>query len=309
MSNRRAFIKTGVVAGLGLTGLASAKSYPARPEPKPKKAFRILHMTDMHMRPEHEAPRRYARIIKEALDHSGEIDLVLNGGDAIYAADYKHIKRERVLEQWKLWDDVVMPPLKGIEMLSALGNHDMWWATPKTDPMHGKDYVLKRLGQKSRYMSIERGGWLIITLDCNNSGLLDDKQLKWLHAEMKRVPNKPMLIMSHQPILQVESVFSKGIGKRQHQIIDPFIDGATAARPVHFLSGHIHILDSLTFKNVSFHCNGALSGAWWEEDIYAKDCSYKGTPMGYGIIDIFPDGQFSNQYHDVTDCKDAKFFK
>ncbi|BDS07077.1 hypothetical protein NT6N_21170 [Oceaniferula spumae] len=309
MSDRRTFLKTGLAASLGLSGASYAKNYPTTPAPKSNKAFRILHMTDMHIRPEHDAPRRYTRIMKEALKSAGKIDLVLNGGDSIYAADYNHIKKGRVLEQWKIWDDTIMPPLKGIEILHALGNHDMWWATAKTDPMYGKDYVLQRLGQKERYTSIERGGWLIITLDCNNAGLLDDEQLNWLHAEMKRLPDTPMLVMSHQPILLVSDVIKSGLNKRQKQIINPFVDGKTHARPVHFISGHVHILDTLAYNNVSFHCNGAFSGAWWEENIYAKDCSYQGTPMGYSIIDIYPDGQFVNQYHDITDCKDGKIIK
>lgn len=309
MTQRRDFLKTALAGGLatiGFTGTAAAKAYPKTPESKPSGAFRILHLTDIHIRPEYEAPRRFTRIVNNLMKSAGKIDLILNGGDVIYAADYNHITRERVLEQWEIFDQTIKPVLGDIEMLSALGNHDMWWAGPKGDAMLGKDYVLKRLGQKSRYASIERGGWLIVTLDANHGAHLDQEQLEWLHAEQKNNPDKPMLVMSHQPLLEVESVFKKGVSPRQQEIISPFLDHSVQARPVHFLSGHIHILDTLGFKNLNFHCNGALSGSWWEPHIDAKDCSVMGTPMGYGIIDLYPDGQFRNVYHDVTDCQDGK---
>lgn len=309
MHTRRKFLTGSLATGFGTlaaTTTSATAKFPTKPAPKPKDSFRILHITDAHIRPEYEAPRRFTRIIKEALKSAGKIDLVLNGGDVIYAADYKHIKKDRVLEQWDIFDKTIKAPLKEIEMLSALGNHDMWWATKKDDSMYGKDYVLKRLGQKSRYMSIERGGWIIITLDCNNRGLLDKEQLSWLHAEQKKHADKPMLIMSHQPLLLAEDTFNGGVSKRTQEIVKPFLNHSSQASPVHFLSGHIHILDTLAFKNLHFHCNGAISGAWWEPHLTEKNCSVKGTPMGYGIIDIYPDGRFNNIYHDATDCKDGK---
>lgn len=311
-TSRRNFLTGSLATGIGAltASLTTAEAkYPTKPSAKPKDSFRLLHVTDAHMRPEHEAPRRCDRIIGEALAGGGEMDLVLQGGDVIYAADYGHITRERVLEQWDVYDKTLGTSLKGIEALHTLGNHDMWWAAAKSDKMFGKDYVLERVGQKSRYMSIERGGWLIITLDANNRGIFDQEQLEWLHNEMMEHADKPLLIMSHQPILRAESVFGRGVNKRQQEIVAPFIDPSLEARPVHFLSGHEHVLDTLSFKNVHFHCNGALSGSWWEPHVKDKNCSVEGTPMGYGIIDIYSDGRFENVYHDVTDTKDGKIFK
>jgi len=41
----------------------------------------------------------------------------------------------------------------------------------------------------------------------------------------------------------------------------PLLD---TSRRVNFISGHIHELDSLVFRNLGFYCNGAKSGFWWE---------------------------------------------
>ncbi|MFC4993747.1 metallophosphoesterase family protein [Rubritalea tangerina] len=310
MTSRRHFITGSLASGIGAMAASitpASAQFQKTPSSKPKESFRILHLTDVHMRPEYEAPERFVKIMRHAIKSSGKIDFILNGGDVIYAADYSNISRERMLKQWELFDNNIKPLFERYGALSSLGNHDMWWAGKKDDPMRGKDYVLERLGQKSRYMNVEKGGWVIFTLDCNNRGYLDTEQLEWLHAEYKKHEGKPMLIMSHQPLLEVAHVFGKGTSARQQEIIRPFIDSKAA--PVHFLSGHTHILDALAFKNLNFHCNGALSGAWWEPHINDKNCSVDGTPMGYGIIDLYPDGHLENQYIDVTDCADGKILK
>ena len=313
MSQRRDFLKSilaGGLAGAALTGNGKARNFNHPTPKKPKGATRILHLTDMHLRPEYQCPERSVKLVKAAIAEAGHIDLVFNGGDTIYAADYKNITRDRVLEQWKIWDDHVAPLLKPYPVIHALGNHDMWWAVAKDDEMYGKPYVLQRLKQKQPYFAIDSGAWRLLVLDCNNSGLLDPKQEKWLMKEAKDHPQKPLLIMSHQPILMAEWLLGRGMNKREHQLIDPFISTDIEARPVHFVSGHYHLLDHLQFKNVEFHCNGALSGFWWETNAKAsKDCSYEGTPMGYSIIDLYADGTLINNYRNCTDVKDHQVIK
>jgi hypothetical protein len=43
------------------------------------------------------------------------------------------------------------------------------------------------------------------------------------------------------------------------------------------------------YNGVTFICNGAVSGAWWEG-------SRRQTAPGYGIIDLYADGTFDEQY-------------
>ncbi|MHC2067664.1 metallophosphoesterase family protein [Bremerella sp. T1] len=315
-TTRRHFLGTSLGLTLGAAATtAEARPFAATPLEKPHEALRILHLTDIHIRPEVVAPQRCERLLAAAIAQSGEIDLVLNGGDSIYAADYGDISRERVLEQWKLWDEVVAKPLSPWRMLSALGNHDMWWAAPdKQDPMYGKDYVLKRLHQESRYLSIVEGGWLIVVLDCNNSGLLDEKQLAWLHVQANQHSELPMLIMSHQPICMAQQWIGSGMSQRQHQIVDPLVDKRLSARPVYFLSGHEHVIDTLSYANVSFLCNGAFSGAWWQYELvkpghYEGNNSVSGTPMGFATIDLNRDGTLINSYVDMTDSQDGKLLE
>ncbi|WP_459557836.1 metallophosphoesterase family protein [Lacunimicrobium album] len=279
---------------------------------KPSGALRILHLTDIHIRPEEQAAQRCERLLTEAIRQAGDFELVLNGGDSVYAVDYDNITRERVLEQWELWDRCVVKPLGGKRMLSALGNHDMWWAAPsKTHDMYGKQYALDRLGQNNRYLSTVESGWLILVLDGNNSGLLDEEQLTWFHQQLREHAELPVLVMSHQPILFAQHLFQTGMSKRKHQIIDPVVNWKLQARPVYFISGHEHMLDQVSYANVTFLCNGAFSGAWWEyslqkKDMYEGNNSVAGTPMGYAIIDLNSDGTLNNQYIETTDCRDGQ---
>ncbi|GAA5497146.1 3',5'-cyclic adenosine monophosphate phosphodiesterase CpdA [Rubritalea halochordaticola] len=310
MNNRRNFLKSILAGGAASSGLATAAFGRNFDQPVPKKpegATRILHITDLHIRPEHKAPERCKRLLQSALKQAGHVDMVFNGGDSIYAADYKNIKRERVLEQWKVWDDYVAAPLKGHKMVSALGNHDMWWATEKTEKMYGKPYVLQRLKQKDRYLGFDLGKWRVLVLDCNNGGLLDKEQESWYFKEIKEHKDKPLVILSHQPIMMGGSLLGNGMSGRQKELVNPLVEAKVEARPVHFVSGHIHVRDELAYKNVHFHCNGSVSGYWWEYmDSPGKDNSYEGTPMGYTIIDLYDDGSYHSHYHNATDAKDGK---
>lgn len=102
---RRELLKT-----IGLAVSASTFSgtptivYAAEQKNKRKRVLRIAHITDVHIRPELDAPKRFRKCMQEIKDHT--IDFFLNGGDTIYAADYDNISRERVNEQWAIWKEL-----------------------------------------------------------------------------------------------------------------------------------------------------------------------------------------------------------
>lgn len=256
--------------------------------------LRILHITDVHIRPEEQAPERCKALLRLMLEEVGQVDFVLNTGDSIYAADYDDISRERMLLQWDLWDSIVMKGLGGLEVLSCLGNHDSWWAADtEDDPMRGKGYAVKRLGIPGRYYAIERGPWKVLALDSNNQGFFDPEQRQWLDAQFEGMPDEqPVLIMSHQPVLNNRALWD-GMASWQREIIDPLHE---TPRQVTFISGHTHELDSISFHNLSFYNNGAFSGHWWEPGP-ENDGSRNGTPIGFAILELYPDGRAECTYH------------
>ena len=296
---RRNTLKTlGLVAGaMVISPLASASTTKDYLKSK-NRVLRIAHITDVHIRPEHDAINRFKKCLEDIKKHN--IDFFLNGGDTIYAADYSHIKRERTREQWNIWK-TLRNEFSEYEVFSCLGNHDMWWAAPdKTDPMYGKDYVVKQLEMPSLFYSFNKKGWHFIILDSLNDKTiaLGKTQLEWLEKELEKLPaDTPVLIMSHCPILAVSSILKGGNHKDSKEITKLFYKHKD--KKINCISGHVHLLDSAVYNNVNYFCNGALSGAWWEEgdEHSVQKYWYQETPPGYAIIDLFEDGTLLNTYY------------
>ena len=89
-------------ATIALSGAASAAV--ENQQYKRKRVLRIAHITDVHIRTEYDAPDRFRKCMEEIKKH--KIDFFLNGGDTIYAADYNNVTRERVNEQWTIWQQL-----------------------------------------------------------------------------------------------------------------------------------------------------------------------------------------------------------
>ena len=266
-----------------------------------KKVLRIAHITDIHIRPDLNASNRFKICLEDIKKH--EIDFFLNGGDTIFAADYSDIKRDRVTQQWDIWKEL-RNGFSEYEMYACLGNHDMWWAAPsKSDPMYGKDYVVKQLSIPKRYYSFDKIGWHFIVLDSNNenAGSLDQEQRVWLENDLNLLPSgTPILIMSHYPILGVSTIPYGGNHTDSKYITKLFYKHPE--KQINCISGHMHLLDSAIYNNVNYFCNGSLSGFWWGEG--DKESAgrgwYQETPPGYAIIDLFEDGTLQNTYYPHT---------
>jgi 3',5'-cyclic-AMP phosphodiesterase len=239
---------------IALSGKISASSRKEKP------VLRIAHITDVHIRPDTGIPERFIKCLEEI--KKKKVDFFLNGGDSIHAADYKDITRERVLEQWKCWDDC-MQTLRGYEVYSCVGNHDNWWEVSKDDKMYGPDYAAKRAGMPKRYYSFTKPNWHFIILDGNNEGIsLDNEQMEWLKKELDVVPTgNHVLIMSHFPILTVTNTWEGGQHKDHKELKQLFYKHKNKVRVC--LSGHQHLLDRAWYNDVHYFCNGAMSGFWW----------------------------------------------
>ncbi len=293
MKRRELITKTGL-ASAGAMLIPGVLDAAPKPGKKSKKSLRIAHITDVHIRPEHNAPTRFRKCLQDIIGH--RVDFFLNGGDTIYAADYSHIKRERVDEQWTIWQEL-RKEITQYEIHSCLGNHDMWWAAPaKNDPMYGKDYAVKQLEIPGRYYSFNKKGWHFVILDSNNknAGSLDEEQRKWLQSDLAELhPGSNVLFMSHYPILGVNG----GTHSDRDYMTDLFYQHKD--KKITCVSGHIHLLDYVVYNNVQYFCNGAMSGFWWEDgdEESAEKYWVKETPPGYAILDLYEDGTIENTYH------------
>jgi 3',5'-cyclic AMP phosphodiesterase CpdA len=299
VKRRDALKHAGLLSAAIISGADAVQARVSCDISKRKKVLRIAHITDVHIRPEYNAPVRFQQCLEEIKKHKP--DFFLNGGDSIYAADYAHITQARVLEQWDIWEKCTKDT-KGFEMYSCLGNHDMWWAAPGTQhEMYGKGYVIKRLGIPGRYYSFDKKGWHFIVLDSNNenAGSLDADQRMWLEKDLISLPaDTPVLIMSHYPLLAAcTHLDGGGMHTDFKYLVDLFYRHRDKIKTC--ISGHIHLLDRVVYNDVQYFCNGAMSGFWWEEgDKNSAGKNYcQQTPPGYAIIDLFEDGTVENKYH------------
>ena len=107
----------------------------------------------------------------------------------------------------------------------------------------------------------------------------------------------PVLVMTHIPILTATNLIEDNTVNRwtmyggdmhtdNAKIISLFYKHPNVKL---VLSGHIHLRERLTYNNVTYICDGAVSGAWWEGN-------RRETAPGYGLIDLYADGSFDERY-------------
>lgn len=295
-NNRRRFIKGSLLAGVAtmVPNITMAEKKVAGA----KKVMTVAHITDVHLAEGNQAPERFANCLQKIKEH--QVDLFLNGGDSIMAADYGDITRERVHEQWGLWH-TSRKLFAEYEMYACLGNHDMWWAAPsKEDEMYGKNYAMQQLKMPAAYYSFNKNGWHFIVLDSNNDGggALGETQMQWLENDLASLPKgTPVLVMSHYPILAVSTIVVGGNHKDSKPITKLFYKHPD--KKIHCISGHVHLYDSAVYNNVHYYCNGSVSGYWWGDgdEESAQKYYYQETPPGYTIIELYDDGTMINIYY------------
>lgn len=119
--NRRKFLTktTMASAAVGIPNFVSASQKGP--------ILTVAHITDVHIRPEDEIPKRAISWLKKVKEH--QADFYLNGGDSIHDASYDEVARSRVLEQWDAWD-LFRNEILDSKVYSCIGNHDPWWYVP-----------------------------------------------------------------------------------------------------------------------------------------------------------------------------------
>jgi Icc protein len=271
---------------------------------KEKSVLRVAHITDVHLKNELGAPAKFVKCLHHLQGQSPKVDLILNGGDVVFDMNKENIST--INEQWKLEVDTMKNECS-LPVHYCLGNHDIWWnENSKSDVFYGKKYAMDKLELAKPYHSFIKNGWKFIILDSTHLdidqtwyiGKLGDEQFNWLENELKSTdPKMPVLVMSHIPILTAllmieDNIVNKWtmLGGDMHtdtaKIINLFYRHPNVKL---CLSGHLHMRDKVVYNGVTYLCNGAVSGAWWNGN-------RRETAPGYGLIDLFADGHFEERY-------------
>jgi 3',5'-cyclic AMP phosphodiesterase CpdA len=269
-----------------------------------KPAFTIAHLTDVHLKNELDAPVKFVKCLHHMQQQIPKVDWILNGGDVVFDMNKESIST--ISDQWK-WVNKIMKDECSLPVNYCLGNHDIWWnENDKGQAFYGKQYSMDQLELSMPYYSLMKNGWKFIILDSVHLdiddtwyiGKLGDEQFSWLENELKTTNNNtPVLIMSHIPILTATLMVEDNIvnkwtmlGGDMHtdtaKIINLFYQHPNVKL---CLSGHIHLRDKVVYNNVTYLCNGAVSGAWWKGQ-------KRETAPGYGLIDLYADGSFEEKY-------------
>lgn len=295
---RRAALKN-----IGGLLLAPALTLPAVAADR-RSVLRIAHLTDIHLKNKFDAPKRFTNCLHHVQKQSPKVDLILNGGDVVFDMNKENLAT--IDEQWKLMKGIMASECS-IPVNYCLGNHDIWWnENDKGQTLYGKKYSMDQLQLTKPYYSMQKNGWKIIVLDSvhldiDNTwyiGKLGDEQFNWLELELENTAaTTPVLIMSHIPILTATNLIDDDIvnrwtmyGSDMHTDTSKIIKLFYRHPNVKLcLSGHIHLREKLVYNNVTYICDGAVSGAWWEGN-------RRETAPGYGLIDLYSDGSFEERY-------------
>lgn len=269
------------------------------------RVLRIAHITDLHL----DSGSRQEEWTQICIDHLQSLDdrpdMIFNGGDTIN--DALDRSEESVTEQWGIWNRVEKEI--ALPVVHCIGNHDVWGIhEARQDPRYAKAWAVQELNLENRYYDFERAGWHFIVLDSTHpkedgswyTAKLDKKQFQWLAAKLETIPsNRPVFIFSHIPILCAAAFFdgdNESSGDWQipgawvhidaRRIVELFYNHPNVKLAI---SGHIHLLDEVVYNDVTYYCNGAVSGNWWKGD-------YHQTPAGYAVINLYEDGTFNREY-------------
>ena len=311
--DRRKFLSFGAPVLTGaMVGSASTRTMAGVQQTPAPRVLRIAHFCDVHVQPEKRAAEGLARALADAQERFSP-DLVLNGGDQVM--DVMGADRARATELFTLWQSVMKQECSA-PLVNVIGNHDVYgWnhedsgATPES-PGYGKQWAMEVFGLKKPYYTIDRAGWRIVVLDSTHpvegggsyTARLDEAQFDWLRTTLEQTPaERPILVASHIPILAA-CTFLDGENEKSGDWVVPGAWMHVDARRIKDLfhrhpnvklciSGHIHLADMVQYLGVTYACNHAVCGSWWDG---ARD----EFPPAYAIIDLHADGSFSNRVVD-----------
>lgn len=232
-------------------------------------SFEFAFMTDIHLRPDMDAPKGF----QMAIDAVNQLnpDFVLTGGDLIFDALRGNQQRSDSL--YHLFIDMS----KGFRMpfYPCLGNHDLFaiYEESPEDSNH-PDY---KYGMFERYFgrtyySFNHKGWHFIVLNSLDAtenhrykGYVHDAQMKWLEDNLKEVdPSTPIVVVSHIPLVSAWK-FVKGGGNVTVENSGDIFKLFESHNLKLILQGHIHWKE-YGFINDRFHyiTGGSIAGNGWK---------------------------------------------
>jgi 3',5'-cyclic-AMP phosphodiesterase len=268
---------------------------------KKKNKFTLAFISDIHIKPSEVAEAG----MKKALQHINNLtippEFIINGGDCIM--DALAADKAKTRQQWDLFTKIMEAENK-LMVKHCMGNHDIWgWQLKediKNDPLFGKKWWQVITGNPQTYYSHSHKDWHFIFLDSvqeNNGGyiaLLDEPQFAWLENALNNNRHKFICIISHIPIMSFCSAMffkdmlpngdwklSRALLHTDARRIKDLFKKYPAIKAC--LSGHIHLQDEVNYLGITYYCNGAISGNWWNG-------AFQDFSPAFAMFDFYDDG-------------------
>lgn len=237
---------------------------------KPETTFEFVFLTDIHLKPEMNAPKGF----QMAIDKVNELnpDFVLTGGDLVY--DVMRGNQARGDSLFTLFAQME----KGFNMplYHCIGNHELFgiYEESPEDSTH-PDYkygMFQRYFGKT-YYSFNHKGWHFIVLNSLDvtpekryTGIFHKEEMDWLKKDIEKV-NKatPIVLTTHLPMISTYSQVNGKTGRPNVSNSSEVFKLLESHNLKLILQGHIHWKE-YGFVNDRFHyiTGGSIAGNGWK---------------------------------------------
>lgn len=235
-----------------------------------QESFEFVFMTDIHVKPEMNAPEGF----QMAIDKANELnpDFVLTGGDLVY--DVMRGNQGRADTLFTLYTEMI----KGLNMpiYHCMGNHDLfaiYEESPETSDHPDYKYGMFERYLGKTYYSFDHKGWHFIVLNSLDvtpekryTGVFHKEQIEWLKKDVAQLDkNTPIVIATHLPMITTYAQVNGSAGKRNvsnaHEVFKLLEEHNLKL----VLQGHIHWKES-GYINDRFHfiTGGSIAGNGWK---------------------------------------------
>jgi len=303
---RRKFLKTLGASTAALTVfprvtlLGDSLTSPALEKSRSPGSCDFVFFTDTHIQPELDAAHGCRMAFQKIAALKPEFAIC--GGDLVFdALAVNRPRADMLFDLYKTTEQQLDVPL-----YHAIGNHDVFGILTKSgvspsDPLYAKKMFEDRIGART-YYSFDRQGYHFIVLDSifptedrEWEGRLDDAQLLWLATDLKSVAAPtPIVVIVHVPLVTGFLGYSpKPAGRQKYNTYSVENSPDVLAlfeghNVIAALQGHLHVNETVHYKNCDFMTSGAVCGNWWHG-------SRMGFPEGFTVVSLRA-GKISARY-------------
>ena len=271
LDRRKFLLRSGLaVASVPFLPISCQQTAKKSEEEPNENAFEFAFLTDIHIKPEMNAPKGFQMAINKVNELNP--DFVITGGDLVY--DVMRGNYEKSESLFNLYKDMC----KGFEMpvYNCIGNHDLFGIyeeSPEDENHPDYKYGMWERHFGDTYYSFDHKGWHFITLNSLDvtenkryKGAFHKEQLQWLAEDLNTVDKStPIVITTHIPMMCTYAQLNGSEGSRTVSNgfeVFKMLEGYNLKL---VLQGHIHWKEyGFVNDRFQFLTGGSIAGNGWK---------------------------------------------